>query len=88
MDKVCGHSSNASSSTVGTFPQTSVTPPPANISQDVPGADTIGMLAHLQRLGWIPIVLSFTKTYVVKNVFERCPFNTFFVLDVERGYDV
>ncbi|KAK7159713.1 hypothetical protein R3I94_005909 [Phoxinus phoxinus] len=47
VDKVCGHSSNASSSTVGTFPPTSVTPPPANISQDVPGADTIGMLAHI-----------------------------------------
>lgn len=49
VDKVCGHSSNASSSTVGTFSPTLVTPPPANISQDVPGADTIGMLAHLHR---------------------------------------
>ncbi|XP_077078461.1 glypican-5 isoform X2 [Siphateles boraxobius] len=49
VDKVCGHSSNSSSSTVGTFPPTSVTPPPANISQDVPGADTIGMLADLHR---------------------------------------
>ncbi|KAG1933506.1 glypican-5 [Pimephales promelas] len=49
VDKVCGHSSNASSSTEGTFPPASVTPPPANISQDVPGGDTIGMLAHLHR---------------------------------------
>ncbi|XP_067308761.1 glypican-5 isoform X2 [Pseudorasbora parva] len=49
VDKVCGHSSNVSSSTVGAFPPTSVTPPPANISQAVPGADKIGMLAHLHR---------------------------------------
>ncbi len=54
VDKVCGHSSNASSTTVRTFPPTSVTPPPANSSQDVPGDDKIGMLAHLHRLGWIP----------------------------------
>ncbi|XP_016419766.1 glypican-5 isoform X2 [Sinocyclocheilus rhinocerous] len=47
VDKVCGHSSNASSTTVRTFPPTSVTPPPANSSQDVPGVDKIGMLAHL-----------------------------------------
>uniref|UniRef100_A0A8C1ZR31 Glypican 5c n=1 Tax=Cyprinus carpio TaxID=7962 RepID=A0A8C1ZR31_CYPCA len=47
VDKVCGHSSNASSTTVRTFPPTAVTPPPANSSQDVPGADKIGMLAHL-----------------------------------------
>ncbi|XP_016147365.1 glypican-5-like [Sinocyclocheilus grahami] len=47
VDKVCGHSSNASSTTVRTFPLTPVTPPPANSSQDVPGADKIGMLAHL-----------------------------------------
>ncbi|XP_056116393.1 glypican-5 isoform X2 [Rhinichthys klamathensis goyatoka] len=49
VDKVCGHSSNASSSTEGTFPPASVTPPTANISQDVPGGDPIGMLAHLHR---------------------------------------
>ncbi|KAL1280896.1 hypothetical protein QQF64_015496, partial [Cirrhinus molitorella] len=47
VDKVCGHSSNASSTTVRTSSPTSVTPPPANSSQDVPGADKIGMLAHL-----------------------------------------
>ncbi|KAK9980108.1 hypothetical protein ABG768_013504 [Culter alburnus] len=47
VDKVCGHSSNTSSSTVGTFPPIPVTPPPANISQDVPRADKIGVLAHL-----------------------------------------
>ncbi|XP_050951710.1 glypican-5 isoform X2 [Labeo rohita] len=49
VDKVCGHSSNASSTTVRTFLPTSVTPPPANSSQEVPGADKIGMLAHLHR---------------------------------------
>ncbi|XP_016319993.1 glypican-5-like isoform X2 [Sinocyclocheilus anshuiensis] len=49
VDKVCGHSSNVSSTTVRTFPPTSVTPPPANSSPDVPGADKIGMLAHLYR---------------------------------------
>lgn len=54
VDKVCGHSSNASSTTVRTFPPTAVTPPPANSSQDVPGADKIGMLARLHRLDWIP----------------------------------
>lgn len=47
VDKVCGHSSNASSTTVRTFPPTSVTPPPVNSSQDVPGADKIGMLTRL-----------------------------------------
>ncbi|XP_073705643.1 glypican-5 isoform X2 [Garra rufa] len=49
VDKVCGHSSNASSTTVRTFSPSSVTSPPANSSQDVPGADKIGMLAHLHR---------------------------------------
>lgn len=47
VDKVCGHSSNTSTSTVRTFPPASVKPPPVNISQDTPGADKIGMLAHL-----------------------------------------
>ncbi|XP_051989196.1 glypican-5 isoform X1 [Xyrauchen texanus] len=47
VDKVCGHSSNVSSTTVRTFPSTAVTPPPANNTQDVPGADKIGILAHL-----------------------------------------
>ncbi|XP_043109153.1 glypican-5 isoform X2 [Puntigrus tetrazona] len=61
VDKVCGHSSNASSTTVRTFPPTSVTPPPANSSQDVPGADKIGMLAHLHRefMGYISRYKSF-----------------------------
>ncbi|XP_055059611.2 glypican-5 isoform X2 [Misgurnus anguillicaudatus] len=51
VDKVCGHSSNTSSIVLRRFPSSSVTapPPPANSSQEVPGADKIGMLAHLQR---------------------------------------
>ncbi|XP_051985222.1 glypican-5-like [Xyrauchen texanus] len=61
VDKVCGHSSNASSTTVRTFPLTAVTPPPTNSSQDVPGADKIGMLAHLHRefMGYISRYKSF-----------------------------
>ncbi|XP_026109436.1 glypican-5-like isoform X1 [Carassius auratus] len=47
VDKVCGHSSNVSSTTVRTFPSTTVSPPPSNSSQDVPGANKTGMLAHL-----------------------------------------
>ncbi|XP_026109437.1 glypican-5-like isoform X2 [Carassius auratus] len=49
VDKVCGHSSNVSSTTVRTFPSTTVSPPPSNSSQDVPGANKTGMLAHLNR---------------------------------------
>lgn len=74
VDKVCGHSSNTSSSTVGTFPPIPVTPPPANISQDVPRADKIGVLAHLHRLGWIPS--SVTKTYLFKiNIIYCLPYH-------------
>ncbi|KAI7809360.1 putative glypican-5 [Triplophysa rosa] len=47
VDKVCGHSSNVSSTTVRTFSSSSVTPPPTNSTLDVPGADKIGMLKHL-----------------------------------------
>lgn len=53
VDKVCGHSSNVSSTTARTFSSSSVTPPPANSSLDVPGADKIGLLKHLHRLDWI-----------------------------------
>ncbi|XP_051554354.1 glypican-5-like [Myxocyprinus asiaticus] len=61
VDKVCGHSSNASSTTVRTFPFTAVTLPPTNSSQDVPGAEKIGMLAHLHRefMGYISRYKSF-----------------------------
>lgn len=50
VDKVCGHSSNTSSTVLRKFPSSSVTapPPPANSSQELPGGDKIGMLAHLQ----------------------------------------
>lgn len=61
VDKVCGHSSNTSTTTVRTFPPASVTAPPVNISQDAPGADKIGMLAHLHRefMGYISRYKSF-----------------------------
>jgi len=48
------------------------------------------MLAHLHRLGWIPLVLSFTKTYVaiLFLMYLKDAFLTgFFLLDIERDYD-
>lgn len=77
VDKVCGHSSNVSSTTVRTFSPSSVTPPPANSSLDVPGADKIGMLAHLQRE-----FIGYMSRY--KSFFNNLPEK---LCDAEMGVD-
>ncbi|XP_057189358.1 glypican-5 isoform X2 [Triplophysa rosa] len=77
VDKVCGHSSNVSSTTVRTFSSSSVTPPPTNSTLDVPGADKIGMLKHLHR-----DFIEYMSRY--KSIFNNLPEK---LCEAEMGVD-